>query len=54
MAIPYFVSFVLLVSIVMLNLFTAVIIENFEKQQVRQGAAQGRRGRVWRRAGAPG
>jgi hypothetical protein len=33
-AIPFFISFVLLVSIVMLNLFTAVIIENFEKQQV--------------------
>ncbi|KAI8464917.1 MAG: Ion transport protein-domain-containing protein [Monoraphidium minutum] len=32
-AIPFFLSFVLLVSIVMLNLFTAVIIENFEKQQ---------------------
>jgi hypothetical protein len=36
-AFPFFLSFVLLVSIVMLNLFTAVIIENFEKQQV--GAA---------------
>jgi hypothetical protein len=32
-AIPYFISFVLLITIVMLNLFTAVIIENFEKQQ---------------------
>lgn len=32
-AIPYFISFVLLVTIVMLNLFTAVIIENFEKEQ---------------------
>ena len=34
-AIPYTLSFVLLVSVIMLNLFTAVIIENFEKQQVR-------------------
>ena len=31
-AVPFFLSFVFLVSIVMLNLFTAVIIENFEKQ----------------------
>lgn len=31
----YFSSFVALASIIMLNLFTAVIIENFEKQQVR-------------------
>lgn len=31
-AYPYFLSFTLLVPIVMLNLFTAVIIENFEKQ----------------------
>jgi hypothetical protein len=30
---PYFVSFVLLVSIIMLNLFTAVILESFEAQQ---------------------
>lgn len=30
-ATPFFISFVFLVSIVMLNLFTAVIIENFEK-----------------------
>ena len=32
-AIPYFLTFVLTISIIMLNLFTAVIIENFEKQQ---------------------
>lgn len=32
-AIPFTISFVVLVSMVMLNLFTAVIIENFEKQQ---------------------
>ena len=31
--IPYVLSFVLLVAIIMLNLFTAVILENFEKQQ---------------------
>ncbi|CAG9463932.1 unnamed protein product [Pedinophyceae sp. YPF-701] len=31
-AIPYLVSFVLLVSMIMINLFTTVIIENFEKQ----------------------
>ncbi|KAF8072369.1 NaCP60E [Scenedesmus sp. PABB004] len=30
---PYFLSFVLLVSIIMLNLFTAVILESFEAQQ---------------------
>lgn len=30
-AVPFFVSFVGLVAIVMLNLFTAVIIENFER-----------------------
>ena len=30
---PYFISFVILVSMVMLNLFTAVIIENFENSQ---------------------
>ncbi|GMH39581.1 hypothetical protein BSKO_07479 [Bryopsis sp. KO-2023] len=33
LAVPFFISFVLLISIIMLNLFTAVIIENFEKQQ---------------------
>lgn len=33
LAIPFFITFVLLISIIMLNLFTAVIIENFEKQQ---------------------
>lgn len=33
LAYPLFISFVILVSMVMLNLFTAVIIENFEKQQ---------------------
>lgn len=32
-AAPYFVSYIITVSIIMLNLFTAVIIENFEKQQ---------------------
>lgn len=32
-AAPYFVSYIIAVSIIMLNLFTAVIIENFEKQQ---------------------
>lgn len=32
-AAPYFVSYIVTVSIIMLNLFTAVIIENFEKQQ---------------------
>ena len=32
-AIPYFLTFVLLITIIMLNLFTAVIIESFEKQQ---------------------
>ena len=32
-AYPFFVSFVVLVSMVMLNLFTAVIIENFENCQ---------------------
>lgn len=32
-AVPFMVSFVVVVSMVMLNLFTAVIIENFEKQQ---------------------
>jgi hypothetical protein len=30
---PYFLSFVVLVSMVMLNLFTAVIIEAFEAQE---------------------
>lgn len=30
---PYFISFVLLVSMIMLNLFTAVILESFEAQQ---------------------
>lgn len=30
---PYFISFVLLVSVIMLNLFTAVILESFEAQQ---------------------
>jgi hypothetical protein len=29
----YFVSYIIIVSVIMLNLFTAVIIENFEKQQ---------------------
>lgn len=33
LAVPFFITFVLLISIIMLNLFTAVIIENFEKQQ---------------------
>jgi hypothetical protein len=32
-AIPYFLTFVLLIAIIMLNLFSAVIIESFEKQQ---------------------
>eukprot|EP00899_Mesostigma_viride_P026282 jgi/Mesvir1/6839/Mv09018-RA.1 len=32
-AIVYFITFVIIVSMMMLNLFTAVIIENFEKQQ---------------------
>lgn len=32
-SIPFFLTFVLTISIIMLNLFTAVIIENFEKQQ---------------------
>lgn len=32
-AVPYFISYIITVSIIMLNLFTAVIIENFEKQQ---------------------
>jgi hypothetical protein len=31
LAIPYFLSFVLLISVILLNLFTAVIIETFEK-----------------------
>lgn len=30
---PYFISFVIIVSMIMLNLFTAVIIENFENMQ---------------------
>ena len=30
---PYFISFVIAVSMIMLNLFTAVIIENFENMQ---------------------
>ena len=30
---PYFISFVIAVSMIMLNLFTAVIIENFENTQ---------------------
>ena len=30
---PFFLSFVIIVSIIMLNLLTAVIIENFENQQ---------------------
>mgnify|MGYP001807536840 CR=1 FL=1 len=30
---PYFISFVVLVSIIMLQLFTAVIIESFEAQE---------------------
>jgi len=33
----YFISFVIIVSIILLNLFTAVIIENFEKLQDREG-----------------
>jgi hypothetical protein len=32
-AYPYFLSFTILMSIIMLNLFTAVIIESFEAQQ---------------------
>lgn len=32
-AIPYFISFYILVTIILLNLLTAVIIENFETQQ---------------------
>lgn len=32
-AVPYFITFGLIISVIMLNLFTAVIIENFEKQQ---------------------
>jgi len=32
-AYPYFISFVVLVSIIMLQLFTAVIIESFEAQE---------------------
>lgn len=31
LAIPFFLSFVLLISVILLNLFTAVIIETFEK-----------------------
>ncbi|KXZ47565.1 hypothetical protein GPECTOR_34g724 [Gonium pectorale] len=31
LAIPYFLTFVLLISVILLNLFTAVIIETFEK-----------------------
>ncbi|KXZ54859.1 hypothetical protein GPECTOR_4g931 [Gonium pectorale] len=31
LAMPYFLTFFLLIAIIMLNLFTAVIIENFEK-----------------------
>lgn len=41
-AYPFFVSFVVLVSIIMLQLFTAVIIESFEAQEeqdVRRSAA---------------
>jgi hypothetical protein len=30
---PYFISFVVLVTIIMLQLFTAVIIESFEAQE---------------------
>ena len=37
---PFFLSFVIIVSIIMLNLLTAVIIENFENQQD-HGEAQG-------------
>lgn len=32
-AYPYFITFVVLVSIIMLQLFTAVIIESFEAQE---------------------
>jgi hypothetical protein len=32
-AIPYLCSFYVLVALVMLNLFTAVIVESFEEQQ---------------------
>ncbi len=34
---PYFMSFYVIVSTIMLNLFTAVIIENFERQQEQVG-----------------
>lgn len=33
MAVPYILAFYIVIPIIMLNLFTAVIIENFEKQQ---------------------
>ena len=38
-AVPYFLSFYLLVSVVMLNLVTAVILENFERMDEQVGRA---------------
>ena len=39
-AIPYFITYILIVSIILLNLFTAVIIETFEAthNQVRRNS----------------
>ena len=31
LSVPYFMTFFLIIAVIMLNLFTAVIIENFEK-----------------------
>jgi hypothetical protein len=37
---PYFLSFVVLVTIIMLQLFTAVIIESFEAQEEQDVSAE--------------
>jgi hypothetical protein len=43
---PYFISFVVLVSIIMLQLFTAVIIESFEAQEEQDVSTAGTAGHI--------